>query len=677
MNVYISFDGDHIGRQVGLMALRDDEEGLRRISQSIELGNELWEKWVYSKGGTVVSTGGDEGRVKVGAEYLEEVPQIRKRYEGLVGSTVSVGVGMTLAESNRALIAAKLRGGNQLVMYSPELEEEIEQAQKPQTESDKIYEQYLGKNQSARPFRAAAFKHKSTGKVYETGAYHNIDPWLLGGEANEAEQDGPWNSSNWEAGFVTHDGIFMNREQAAQHVDSQRFSPITGKPRGLDSGDPESGLRKAQRPMSPAKPRAEASEHSQGEAMANFYNKENPPSPEMTHAAAGLKDIESEFHSLAEQEQQVRQHPTDEDTEQLKARIASILQKVKEQAPIMEQIKQSSPDTYAVLMAMVQSVIDMARKVTSKEQKQPQAPQQEQAQPEQAEQKLEAHIHQPHEQLPPFSTEDFHPHDGEIWVEHHNPDMSKAEDKLHGGVADGASPYEFDKEQLKIGIKHEMEHTDDVNVAAEIAMDHLAEDPSYYSKLKGSGLADELKKSKNPTHTFVGKCTDIGKRNCLLTKAGSASDWDRMTTEESYPISKEKFEEHTGKVFPKAIAFGAHPEHGFIWAEVPHSDKKGTIHHYFFAENNEGASHFTKSGEDPDYYKKLKTMEKAAPPPSGRHHVVLPVGSTLHTGKHARDTAGKVKVQHGNGESSWVSVRSGQVLSEDGHTISSRNPKGR
>lgn len=533
------------------MALRDDEEGLRRISQSIELGNELWEKWVYSKGGTVVSTGGDEGRVKVGAEYLEEVPQIRKRYEGLVGSTVSVGVGMTLAESNRALIAAKLRGGNQLVMYSPELEEEIEQAQKPQTESDKIYEQYLGKNQSARPFRAAAFKHKSTGKVYETGTYHNIDPWLLGGEANEAEQDGPWNSSNWEAGFVTHDGIFMNREQAAQHVDSQRFSPITGKPRGLDSGDPESGLRKAQRPMSPAKPRAEASEHSQGEAMANFYNKENPPSPEMTHAAAGLKDIESEFHSLAEQEQQVRQHPTDEDTEQLKARIASILQKVKEQAPIMEQIKQSSPDTYAVLMAMVQSVIDMARKLSNNEQ----PPAQAEARPEKN-QEAQAHgFHRAHEDMPPFSTEDFHPHDGEIWVEDHNPGMMKAEDELQGGAADGASSHEFDTEQLKIGIKHEMQHTDDVNVAAQIAMDHLA--------------------------------------------------------------------------------------------------------------------------EDPDYYKKLKTMEKAAPPPSGRHHVVLPVGSTLHTGKHARDTAGKVKVQHGNGESSWVSVRSGQVLSEDGHTISSRNPKGR
>jgi hypothetical protein len=39
-------------------------------------------------------------------------------------------------------------------------------------------------------------------------------------------------------------------------------------------------------------------------------------------------------------------------------------------------------------------------------------------------------------------------------------------------------------QQLVKGIKVEMEHTDDIEVAKEIAMDHLAEDPNYYTKLK-------------------------------------------------------------------------------------------------------------------------------------------------------------------------------------------------
>lgn len=40
------------------------------------------------------------------------------------------------------------------------------------------------------------------------------------------------------------------------------------------------------------------------------------------------------------------------------------------------------------------------------------------------------------------------------------------------------------KSELKKGISVEMEHTDDKEKAKEIAMDHLMEDPHYYSKLK-------------------------------------------------------------------------------------------------------------------------------------------------------------------------------------------------
>ncbi len=50
------------------------------------------------------------------------------------------------------------------------------------------------------------------------------------------------------------------------------------------------------------------------------------------------------------------------------------------------------------------------------------------------------------------------------------------------------SSKEVDAEQLKIGIKVELEHTDDEKVAEKIARDHLAEDPHYYTKLKKAGL---------------------------------------------------------------------------------------------------------------------------------------------------------------------------------------------
>jgi hypothetical protein len=60
----------------------------------------------------------------------------------------------------------------------------------------------------------------------------------------------------------------------------------------------------------------------------------------------------------------------------------------------------------------------------------------------------------------------------------------KHKDKLTGGKADKKSPKDFDKKALDEGTKHEMEHTKDKTLAQEIAMDHLAEDSEYYTKLK-------------------------------------------------------------------------------------------------------------------------------------------------------------------------------------------------
>jgi len=70
----------------------------------------------------------------------------------------------------------------------------------------------------------------------------------------------------------------------------------------------------------------------------------------------------------------------------------------------------------------------------------------------------------------------------------------KNEEVLKGGISDNKSLKDIAKKhkvelttltnQLNMGIKTEMEHTSNKQMAKEIAMDHLSEDPSYYSKLK-------------------------------------------------------------------------------------------------------------------------------------------------------------------------------------------------
>lgn len=75
-------------------------------------------------------------------------------------------------------------------------------------------------------------------------------------------------------------------------------------------------------------------------------------------------------------------------------------------------------------------------------------------------------------------------------------DWLEKSDKIHGGLADSKTPKDFDRAALAQGQKVEMEHTDDPAKAREIAMDHLTEDPDYYTKLARMESGDNAKKSE-------------------------------------------------------------------------------------------------------------------------------------------------------------------------------------
>lgn len=62
------------------------------------------------------------------------------------------------------------------------------------------------------------------------------------------------------------------------------------------------------------------------------------------------------------------------------------------------------------------------------------------------------------------------------------PSSASPEEKIPGGEASGMAPTDFEPEQLARGTAEETEHTTDPDIAQEIAMDHLAEDPNFYEK---------------------------------------------------------------------------------------------------------------------------------------------------------------------------------------------------
>lgn len=79
-------------------------------------------------------------------------------------------------------------------------------------------------------------------------------------------------------------------------------------------------------------------------------------------------------------------------------------------------------------------------------------------------------------------------------------------DTLPGGKADTKKPGDFDPEEIKKGVEHELEHTDDRQMAKEIAMDHLAEDPKYYTHL--DEMEEKVKREKETNDKIPGGLAD-------------------------------------------------------------------------------------------------------------------------------------------------------------------------
>jgi hypothetical protein len=79
---------------------------------------------------------------------------------------------------------------------------------------------------------------------------------------------------------------------------------------------------------------------------------------------------------------------------------------------------------------------------------------------------------------------------------------------LPNGRAKGHKLSDLDQEQLRIGARHEREHTTDKDIARRIAADHLVEDQDYYKKLRCVEKALPKKaKEEKPKKTPNSKAT--------------------------------------------------------------------------------------------------------------------------------------------------------------------------
>jgi hypothetical protein len=103
-----------------------------------------------------------------------------------------------------------------------------------------------------------------------------------------------------------------------------------------------------------------------------------------------------------------------------------------------------------------------------------------------------------------------------------------AADQIPGGVADNMSAEDVNPDELRMGRKHEREHTHNDQVAEEIALDHLAEDPHYYTNLKEKVKAAASKKDPDPPPSALEaelpiKYKDLGTLRRIVQGLGGAA----------------------------------------------------------------------------------------------------------------------------------------------------------
>lgn len=138
--------------------------------------------------------------------------------------------------------------------------------------------------------------------------------------------------------------------------------------------------------------------------------------------------------------------------------------------------------------------------------------------------------------------------------------QSFKEEKLVGGVGDKMTLRKLAKKhgveikylirQLIKGVKVEREHSKDVKKAIEIAMDHLTEDPSYYTKLKKIESKENYEKSSRKQFAQdlqLDKDFEEFKKNATYFNRGSKFSYGIPNVSTSDPYIKKRKWSRPGK----------------------------------------------------------------------------------------------------------------------------------
>jgi hypothetical protein len=429
--LFVSFDGDDIGRKVGSSILMDDVQALHEISKRIDAAEEAVLRWVQAHGGTMVSKGGDQGVFIIDPSLEPKLAELMQIYQQTAGATVTIGTGLSLSQSGKALIAGKLTGKNTIIRFDENTDQILEDAHAQAGAGDadpnaqKQDEQYLDDmydqggdeepqmggqegvdEQDMEP--SDAMSEDGSEEVSEDSdddAQSLVDAAAGDGQENDSEEspmqapedsdespemseEGGEESPNMDTEACDCDICTQERngEVAEEPSDDEESIEIPENESIENQEDPESmvtaaadeepqdmepGVNNENSPSDPSidweSPTGESTPDMQGPSGENM-----DAQPDGLDPASGELSADQTMQDEVPQDSEMPQQPGDLDvlsdllsdagsSDELKSRVAAILEKFKANRDTILSMKDQNPEMYQSIIMMLKHMIDMAK----------------------------------------------------------------------------------------------------------------------------------------------------------------------------------------------------------------------------------------------------------------------------------------------------------------------------
>lgn len=396
--VYVALNGDGVGEQIGNAILSDDHQTLSGLSKKFKDAHASIEKWAQRKGGEIVASSGDETIFSLPEEMVGQLESIKDQYAQASGATLTIGIGQTISQASKALIYGKLNEKNQIVEYEPQMDDYISGDQKEGSEDEESEDEESDTEEGV----GEEFGDSDEGEEYDEESDEDEIPSPEDIVDSASQEDRQHEGLDSEDEYSEDEGFGEEAEELEDDEDSQpdhEQGMSVGENMAHDSEENEDDEQDDDNVEADEEPEVfggntepmdedldqDADEDIENQTEDDLsedegfgeegeeedFGDEDIPelSPEEIAGQEGQEAESQEEGSDADEFLNEMMHSNmdgqeqDPETEELKQKIFTALQSIKGNREMLDQMQVQNPELYQGIMANIQSMIEMGKKL--------------------------------------------------------------------------------------------------------------------------------------------------------------------------------------------------------------------------------------------------------------------------------------------------------------------------